>query len=64
MFNGAHVTLHFPPRPGRCLISGCTQGQRVIIDMNTKAVVVQTAVTTESEWLPELVAMLDRAGKL
>ena len=40
------------------------QGQRVIIDMNTKAVVVQTAVTTESEWLPELVAMLDRAGEL
>ena len=39
-------------------------GQRVIIDMRTQAVVVQTAVSQESEWLPELQAMLDRAGEL
>jgi hypothetical protein len=37
-------------------------GQRVIIDMATEAVIVQTAVTTETEWLPELEAMLDAAG--
>jgi hypothetical protein len=37
-------------------------GQRVVIDMTTQAVVVQTAVTTETGWLPELEAMLDAAG--
>lgn len=37
-------------------------GQRVIVDLKTEAVVVQTAVTGESEWLAEVVAMLDVAG--
>ena len=37
-------------------------GQRVIIDLNTEAVLVQTSVTTESDWLEEACAMLDAAG--
>jgi hypothetical protein len=39
-------------------------GQRVIIDLNTQALVVQTAVTTESDWLAELQAIVDRAGEM
>ena len=40
-------------------------GQRVIIDMLTRAVVVQTAVDGEDpqKWHPELFAMLDAAGR-
>jgi hypothetical protein len=41
-------------------------GQRVVIDLRTQAVVVQTAVmeTPQSEWLPELEAILDTAGQM
>ena len=52
---------HLRPDGSRPMFNGA-HGQRVIIDMKTQAVVVQTAVTTETGWLPELQAMLDAAG--
>ena len=53
---------HLKPDGSRPMFNGA-HGQRVIIDMATQAVVVQTAVTTETEWLAELEAMLDAAGQ-
>jgi Beta-lactamase len=38
-------------------------GQRVMINMNTRAVVVQTAVSEEGNQMPELMAMMEAAGK-
>ena len=52
---------HLKPDGTRPMFNGA-HGQRVIIDMATQAVVVQTAVTTETAWLSELEAMLDAAG--
>jgi hypothetical protein len=37
-------------------------GQRVIMDLPTKTVVVQTAVTDEAAWMPELKAMVEAAA--
>ena len=37
---------------------------QVIVDMPTGTVLVQTAVTDASEWLPELQAMLEAAAQL
>ena len=42
------------------VVSGC----QVIVDMPTGTVLVQTAVTDASEWLPELQAMLEAAAQL
>lgn len=53
---------HLKPDGSRPMFNGA-HGQRVIIDMSTQAVVVQTAVTTETDWLSELEAMLDAAGE-
>lgn len=53
---------HLKSDGSRPMFNGA-HGQRVIIDMATQAVVVQTAVTTETRWLLELEAMLDAAGR-
>ena len=44
----------------KCAVSAC----QVIVDMPTGTVLVQTAVTDASEWLPELQAMLAAAAQL
>ena len=54
---------HLKPDGSRPMFNGA-HGQRVIIDLNTQALVVQTAVTTESDWLAELQAIVDRAGEM
>ena len=42
----------------------CGVGCQVIVVMPTGTVLVQTAVTDASEWLPELQAMLEAAAQL
>jgi hypothetical protein len=56
---------HLRPDGSRPMFNGA-HGQRVVIDLRTQAVVVQTAVmeTPQSEWLPELEAILDTAGQM
>ncbi len=38
-------------------------GQRVIVDLPTKIVVVQTSVKDEADWMPELKAMVEAATR-
>ena len=48
---------------GSLLMFNGAYGQRVIVDLPSKTVVVQTAVTDEAGWLPEIKAMVEAAAR-
>jgi hypothetical protein len=53
-----HLKAH-----GSLLVFNGAYGQRVIVDLPTKIVVVQTSVKDEADWMPELKAMVEAATR-